>query len=328
MNLDSIKHIIEGDTSPSEEDIVLSIEYLLTNNRSVFLDQCVYDLSSERHNLLRRYMEKSIDIRKVGSLTSNYFLIPIVIHSQQSKEFAPLIENIDPNAISNIISNSKILKNEFSVSEVAIPKSTLFNTNFFGIFDMPRTLIESKDESYISHEQILSESDGQFVFYIVGSESGTRTIVNEEDWHEKMIFLESRLSRCSGATVSIMPPVKPSDERYESIFRDAWERLSNSLKFNTLHSINNVQLTIDSHKKIYSLMFFDCDSPVASMDININVDTDKNKLSLCFKDFVHRNNLGEGSISGCSDSHTLRVNQSSSSSSIKSGSMPRLKIIK
>lgn len=57
-----------ADEDVNEVDIILSIDYLLSKHRSIFLDQKVYDLSSSSYDLLKSHMVKALDMSESESV--------------------------------------------------------------------------------------------------------------------------------------------------------------------------------------------------------------------------------------------------------------------
>ncbi len=297
MNLAQIKNLI---CTPDEElhelDVVLSIEHLLTKHRSVFLDQRVYDLSKPMYKILRRFMEKAADVSERNGDLFSYFVIPVVVHSLPSDSFAPITDNIDSCAISSVLEHAGFISDDFELSPIVMPRRSLFGANIFGVFDHPRTLF-GEEESYFSKEQLISESENQYVFYITGYQKGTLGKIEKEEWHERMLLLESRISRCSGSKVAIETPVSLSVEVYRSIFRDAWVRLSNALDYSDICLIDNVCLNInDIDINGSELVLCHGTEIIASIEVGKVSDLNSDILMNELNNFAAENELGHGKL--------------------------------
>lgn len=297
MKLAQIKNIIkESDSDIHELDLVLSIEHLLSNYRSAFLDQRIYGLSKSEFKTLRSYMTKAIDVKEVNGELISYFFVPIVLSALPSSGYASVIDNVDAKSLQNIISRSNVFQDEVRLSNVVMPRSTIFGGNIYSIFDIPRVLLSDQDNFYVGRDQLIDESQNQYVYYAVGYEKGGLTEISDEDWYDKMHFIESKFTKYTGVEVSIMPPKRPSEEIYASLFTDLWIRLSSSLKLSSLCSINRVELVIDSKTADSTFIFYEGENPLASVCTGSIRELDKDIVLSNMHDFVSRHDLGEAAL--------------------------------
>jgi hypothetical protein len=295
MNLNIIKSILSDSNEDSSElDILLSVDHLLSKCRSLFLDQKFYDMSSYHYDLLKSYMVKAIDVSesKSGNLL-NYSLIPITVHCLQTEDYAPIVVNIDPTAIKNTLVKAGVYNDDVVFSDIVIPMRTLFGGNIYNTFDTVRESLKINNESYIDKSILISESSFQFVFYIVISEENSLTEIDDDKWYEKLRFIQSRISKCCGTEISILPPVMPSVEIYTSILRDSWPRLCSELNFNTVSCIDAVSISIDSGDKSFLLNVSSDGEKVATLELggldNLNIDILKSHLDIFAKEHSFHN---------------------------------------
>tara|TARA_B100001245_G_scaffold236468_1_gene227574 strand:- start:440 stop:1402 length:963 start_codon:yes stop_codon:yes gene_type:complete len=293
MKLSQIKSMIENEAELNELDTVLSVEHMLTKYRSAFLDHRIYELSGPMFKTLRKYMVKAMDVKEVEGNLVSYFLIPIVLHSKASSVDSSILDNIDPNAIKNIIEASGFMPDGFRISPLVMPRPSIFGANIYGVFDHPRVSFEKSVEDYFSKDQLISESEGQFVFYVTGYENGSLSKICPEEWELMMNFLSLRISKCINSDISILPPKAMSEEIYKGIFRDSWERLSSSLDFTNLHSIDNVRLSKDKRTSRTEMYFYHGDICIASIDLGTTSDLDSDIFKFYFEEFVEEHMLGE-----------------------------------
>jgi hypothetical protein len=288
MNLSIIKNILSDNSGSNDEgDILLSIDHLLSKYRSLFLDQKVYDMSPYHYDLLKSYMIKAIDVSKSksGNLL-NYSLIPITIHCLQPEDYAPVVDNIDPAVIKNTLVKAGIYNEDVVFSDNIMSMRTLFGGNIYNTFDSVRESLKKSEESYIDKSILISESSFQFVFYIVISEEGFSIEIDDNDWFNKLRFIQSRISKCCGTEVSILPPVKPSNEIYSSILRDAWPRLCSELNFNAISSIDAVSISTDPKNKYSSLEILSEGVKVATLELGKLDNLNPNMLNYHLEKFA------------------------------------------
>jgi hypothetical protein len=293
MKLSQIKSMVESKDELNELDAVLSVEHMLTKYRSAFLDHRIYELSNPMFKTLRKYMVKAMDVKEIDGNLVSYFLIPIVLHSKASSADSSILDNIDPNAIKNIIEGSDFMPDGFRISPLVMPRPSIFGANIYGVFDHPRVSFDQSVEDYFNKEQLINESEGQFVFYVTGYENGSLSKICHEEWKQMMNFLSLRISKCINSDISILPPKPMSEEIYKGIFRDSWERLSTSLDFTSLHSIDNVMLGKEKGTSRTEMYFYQGDVCIASIYLGTTSDLDSDILKFYFEEFVEDHMLGE-----------------------------------
>lgn len=323
MNLSSIKRLISEPASDIYElDLILSVEYLMSRHRSAFLDQRIYDLNSSQFTLLRKYMAKAIDLKESDGDIVNYFCIPITAPSTPSKHGKSIIEQVSSSAILNIATQSGLFSVDAKLSELVIPKSTLFGSNIYSLFDFPRLLLRNESNFQIESSQLMVESSNQHVFYLLGCSTGDFLKINPEDWHEKMHFIESRFSKCIEMPITIMPPVKLSDEMYDSLFRDLWLRLVSSVNYVKIASITLSEMVIDHGSGSSTLVFYEDSKVLISIGMGSIRELNKRVIIEHFQKFVVEHNLGDNKIISIISKST------DSKNNINIESKNRLKIIK
>jgi hypothetical protein len=302
MNLNKIKDVLSGtDENIKEIDILLTVDYLLSYHRSVFLDQKVYDLSHYHYSLLKDTMIKSMDLSEDsdGNIVQ-YRLIPITVRSSSVKGYSPVIENIDPAFIKNVLVTSGILKENTKISKNIISMRTMFGGNIYNAFDTIRDSLQPI--SYMEKSTLIAESSGQFVFYAVISELDVASDVDTQDWYEKLHFVNSRISKCCGTEVEILPPVSPSKEIYSSLFRDALPRLSSFLSFSELCTIDMAAISISSERSATLLLSSEGEALVALELGNVS-NYNIPLLEQHLETFSLENDFTNGKISIIEDEH-------------------------
>jgi len=268
MNLDLIKQLLgEKDEDLHEDDIVLAMECLMRDYRSVFLNQSVYDLSKEYYDTLKAYMLKATDIseNKQGDRVS-YFCIPVTLSYLQSIHYPSVIENVDPASIKQVLSAIPDFHNKISLGTSLVSRRTLFGGSAFNVYDTSRDAFLSQDDAFLEHDILINESQGEYVFYLIGKYNGDFRSPDHQSWNDCIAFMRARLSKCCGVSIEIHPPELLSVESYQSFFRDSSCRLRSELYSEDVNDINGVKLEINEENGSLKLLFIDdCKEVIAEI---------------------------------------------------------------